>query len=167
MKRTLWLAAVLILAAALGVCVRVWGVGLLRVTGTSMDDTLKDGDIALVTRFDYRAGRTPAFGDVVECRFPNRADTYIKRVAGLPGETIAISGGILHRNGARVSEPYVSSFAENYSVTLGEGEYLLLGDNRRDSYDSRMPEMGAVGESAFIGRVRLIVWPLNRFGAVR
>lgn len=167
MRRFLWLMAVLLLAAALGVCVRMWGVGLLRVTGTSMDDTLKDGDIALVTRFDYRAGRTPAFGDVVECRFPNRADTYIKRVAGLPGETVVLSGGILHRNGERVSEPYVSSFAENYSVTLGEHQYLLLGDNRRDSYDSRMSEMGSVDERAFIGRVRLIIWPLNRFGLVR
>ena len=167
MRRFLWLAAVLILAAALGLCVRVWGVGLLRVTGTSMDDTLKDGDIALVTRFDYRAGRMPAFGDVVECRFPKRADTYIKRVAGLPGETIAIAGGILHRNGQRVSEPYVSSFAENYGVTLGEHQYLLLGDNRRDSYDSRMPDMDPVDETAFIGRVRFIVWPLNRIGAVR
>ena len=166
-RRALSAALALVLAAGLGLSLRQWGFGLTRVAGTSMSDTLRDGDVALVTRFDYLGGRTPDFGDVVACRFPGRTDTYLKRVAGLPGETVTIAGGTLYRDGARVSEPYVSSFPEDYAVALGEGEYLLLGDNRADSYDSRMPDMGPVGAEAFLGRARLILWPLSRFGIIK
>lgn len=153
--------------AAAGLCARTWGFGLTRISGASMTNTLRDGDIVLVTRFDYLGGRTPRFGDVVECRFPNREDTYVKRVAGLPGDEIALSGGSLYQNGLRMSEPYVSSLAEDYRVALDDDAFLLLGDNRAESYDSRMPDMGPVGASAFLGRVRFVVWPLDRLGKVR
>lgn len=167
MKRAIAALVILALCAAAGLCVRQWGFGLTRIAGTSMSATLRDSDVVLVTRFDYLFGRTPGFGDVVECRFPNRRDTYVKRVAGLPGESVAISGGALYRDGVRMSEPYVSSFAENYDTSLAADEYLLLGDNRADSYDSRMADMGPVRADAFLGRVRLIVWPLDHFGLVK
>lgn len=167
MRRFLGAAAVLLVCAALGVAIRFWGLGLVRITGASMNNTLKSGDIVLVTRFDYRGTRTPEFGDVVECRFPGREDTYIKRVIGLPGDSIAFSQGFLSRNGETVSEPYVSSVTEDYQIELGDERYLLLGDNRAESYDSRMPDMGAVDADAFSGRVRCIVWPIDRIGAVK
>lgn len=163
-----WLGALLALAvaAALGIALRLWGVGLVRISGASMNNTLKSGDVVLVTRFDYRSGRTPDFGDVVECRFPGREDTYIKRVAGLPGDSVAFSRGFMTRNGEAVSEPYVSSVTDDYEITLADDQYLLLGDNRAESYDSRMPDMGAVGADAFSGRARWIVWPPDRIGGV-
>lgn len=167
MRRALLVALAVLAAVALGVCVRTWGVGLLRVTGTSMQGTLRDGDVALVTRFDYLNGRTPALGDVVECRFPGREDTYIKRVAGLPGQWATITGGALYLDGRRVSEPYVSSFADDWELKLREDQYLMLGDNRADSYDSRMSDMGPVNSGAFLGRVRFIVWPPGRIGSVK
>lgn len=166
MRRWLWALAALAAVAALGFAVRLWGVGLVRVSGTSMNNTLTSGDVVLVTRFDYRNGRAPARGDVVECRFPGRGDTYIKRVVGLPGESVAFSRGLLTIDGAAMTEPYVSSDTDDYSVDLGDEQYLLLGDNRAESYDSRMPDMGAVGADAFSGRVRYVVWPLDRIGAV-
>lgn len=163
-----WLGAILALlvCACLGLAVRFWGVGLVKITGASMNNTLKSGDIVLVTRFDYRGGAAPDFGDVVECRFPGREDTYIKRVMGLPGDRVVFSQGFLTRNGAAVSEPYVSSVTGDYRIELGQDQYLLLGDNRAESYDSRMPDMGPVGRDAFSGRVRCILWPLDRFGGV-
>ena len=162
------LAAVLALTLALGVglAVRRFGLGLARVTGSSMSDTLMAGDIVLVTRFDYLRGRKPVRGDVVECRFPGRADTYIKRVVGLPGEEIVFSGGGLTINGQPEIERCVSSPTDDYAILLGEDQYLALGDNRAESYDSRMPDMGPLDANAFLGRVRCVLWPLNRFGGV-
>ena len=162
-----WALVALSLAAILtaGLCLRRWGVGLVRVSGTSMSETLRDGDLALVTRWDYLR-RAPGRGDVVQCRFPGRADDYIKRVVGLPGERVAFEGGALTVDGRPLSEPYVSTPTEDYARKLGDGEYLLLGDNRVQSYDSRMDDMGTLGAGDFLGRVRFVLWPLSRLGPV-
>jgi signal peptidase I len=122
--------------------------------------------VALVTRFDYR-GHGPRRGDVVQCVFPGRSDTYIKRVIWLPGETIRFSEGALTVDDRPVEEPYVSSFTGDFEAHLDAGEYLALGDNRADSYDSRMADMGPLSEEAFLGRVRFILWPPGRIGTVR
>ena len=161
-------AAVLLLLAACGagLSIRRYGVGLVRVSGTSMNNTLRSGDVAIVTRYDYSDGGTPELYDVVECRFPGRDEPYLKRVMGLPGSTVTLRDGLMTIDGFPVSEPYVSSVSEDYEITLGEEEYLLLGDNRADSYDSRMPDMGPLDANAFLGRVRCVLWPLNRFGGV-
>lgn len=154
--------AVWITAFAL-VCVllRLFAFHLVRIEGSSMQDTLNSGEIVLVTRFDYRFGAKPARGDVVECRFPGRVDTYVKRVIGLPGETVELREGKTYIDGAAISEPYVFSIAEDYSISLSEDEYLVLGDNRCESYDSRAADMGPIGKEDILGRVRLCVWPLH------
>ncbi len=162
-----WVALAASAVIVLCLCARRWCVGTVRIAGASMEDTLCGGDVVLVTRFDYLGGRAPARGQVVECRFQGRGDTYIKRVIGLPGDEIAFFGGALTVNGSAVPEAYVSSPTEDYSIRLGEDEFLVLGDNRAESYDSRMQDMGPVGGDAFIGRVRLVVWPIGRIGAVR
>lgn len=154
-------------ALALGLCVRRFGVSAVRVAGASMRDTLCGGDVALVTRFDYLGDRAPARGDVVECRFPGRSDTYIKRVIALPGDDVRFFGGRLTLNGVETGEPYVSSPTDDFGAALGADEFLVLGDNRAESYDSRMEDMGPVNAEAFLGRVRWIIWPLDRFGPVR
>lgn len=170
MKRWLrcGLAIALTLAVALtvGLCARRFGVALVRVTGSSMEGTLQSGDLALVTRWDYAHGELPRRGDVVECRFPGRADSYIKRVIGLPGEDVVFQDGTLVVNGQSVAEPYVSSPTEDYVVRLKDGEFLVLGDNRAESYDSRMSDMGMLSGADFLGRVRWVIWPLGRISPV-
>ena len=88
-------------------------------------------------------------------------------MVGLPGEVIRFTAGTLTVNGQPVEEPYVSTPTEDYELRLGEGEYLVLGDNRAESYDSRMADMGPLGADAFLGRVRCILWPPGRIGPVR
>ena len=163
LKLAVLVAAVL----ALGLCLRRWVVGTVRVAGVSMQQTLMADDVALITRFDYQADRRPQRGDVVQCTFPGRSDTYIKRVIGLPGEAIRFSEGALTVDGVPVEEPYVSTLTGDYQIRLGEGEYLVLGDNRAESYDSRMPDMGPVRADAFLGRVRCVIWPPGRMGTVQ
>ncbi len=166
LRRVLALLAALAVVLAAGLALRRWVACAVRVAGTSMRATLQSGDVALVTRFDYVLA-APKRGDVVECRFPGRGDAYIKRVTGLPGERVEFAGGQLYIDGAAVAEQWVSSPTADYEITLGPDEYLVLGDNRADSYDGRMEDMGPVGAEAFLGRVRWILWPLNRFGPVK
>ena len=157
LRGVIWIAVF----ALICILLRLFVFHLVRIEGGSMEDTLCSGEIALVTSFDYRFGAKPARGDVVECRFPGRVDTYVKRVIGLPGETVELREGKTYIDGAAISEPYVFSIAEDYSVSLGENEYLVLGDNRCESYDSRAADMGPIGKEDILGRVRLCVWPLH------
>ena len=157
LRSVIWIAVF----ALICVLLRLFVFHLVRIQGSSMEDTLCSGEIALVTSFDYRFGAKPARGDVVECRFPGRVDTYVKRVIGLPGETVELREGKTYIDGAAVSEPYVFSIAEDYSISLGENAYLVLGDNRCESYDSRAEDMGPIGAEDILGRVRLCAWPLH------
>ena len=157
LRSVIWIAVF----ALICILLRLFVFHLVRIEGGSMEDTLCSGEIALVTSFDYRFGAKPARGDIVECRFPGRVDTYVKRVIGLPGETVELREGKTYIDGAAVSEPYVFSIAEDYSISLGENAYLVLGDNRCESYDSRAADMGPIGKEDILGRVRLCVWPLH------
>lgn len=132
-------------AAALLVALLVWvlfGVvfAITTVRGSSMNPTLQDGDVVL----SWRLGTDFAAGDVVIIDNAERRD-YIKRIIGVPGDTIDIDEetGVVFRNGRALDEPYAAGVTLPrddglpFPVTLGEEEYLLLGDNRIFSYDSR------------------------------
>ena len=92
MRRRLTIALLtIVLAAAAGLLLRHYAVGTVRVAGSSMEETLMGGDLALVTRETGSPGR----GDVVECRFPGRTGTYVKRIVALPGDSVVFSDGQL------------------------------------------------------------------------
>ena len=163
MKRLLSGVLIVLLAAVLGISARYFLFSTVRIAGTSMQDTLLSGDIALVWKTD----RTPDYGEIIECRFPDRDGSYTKRVIGLPGDTIECTGGTLVRNGIPVSEPYVSSPTEDFQISVGEAEIFVMGDNRSESNDSRAEDMGCISaENGCLGRVCWILWPINRFGPV-
>ena len=161
MKRLLSALLAIALAVGLGFAARTWLVSTVRIAGSSMEDTLVSGDVALATRWEE-----PERGAVMQCTFPGRSGSYVKRVIGLPGDEIEFSGGQLIVNGRPLSEPYVSSETEDMRITLGPDEYFVLGDNRAESYDSRAEDMGCISRDHFLGRVRWILWPVSRFGPV-
>lgn len=152
-RRAFWIAAAVL--AALILLGRLTLFHTVRIEGSSMETTLQSGDVVLVTRLFS----PPKRFDIVECRFPGRSGTYIKRVIGLPGETVSLSGYSLSINGETMLESYLSSPAEDYCVTLGEDEYLVLGDNRAESYDSREEDMGLLHREDFIGRACFVLLP--------
>ena len=166
MKRALSWCAWIVGALVVGYLLRTYVVGTARVVGSSMEPTLYSSDIVMVTKFDYWFSG-PSRGDVTLCRLPehSESETYLKRVAAVPGDTYAIRGGVAYLNGEATDEPYATGTedCEDFEITLAENEYLVLGDNRLESYDSRAADVGVLSRSDFIGRARLKVWPLEQF----
>ena len=140
------------------------------VEGESMAPALVGQQYVLVSRLAYRLG-APSRGDVVVAREPPRPEVLcIKRVAGLPGDEIWQQGGRLWVNGVPLHDAGKGAGAETASRTpfewlLGDGDYLVLGDNRDDSRDSRA--FGPVTRDQIIGKVWFCYWPRERWGRVR
>lgn len=161
MKRTVKWLLLLACAAAVGLLARRYVISVSGVAGDSMNDTLVTGDYVLVSRLDYALGK-PRRGDIAQLEIPGRGGLYIKRVIGLPGETVEIIGGEVHINGQALSEDYATISADDYYIELGADEYFVLGDNRPASYDSREEDFGVISAGLFRGRVRAILWPMDR-----
>lgn len=150
----------LLLAVVIALPVRAFAFEMIRVDGRSMQDTLQDGEIMLVTKFDYLWGEPERF-DVVVCRYPNRKENFVKRVVGLPGDTVSISDGLLTVNGTTYPEAYITR-RPNYALAetrVPEGEYFVLGDNRANSNDSHI--IGTLRRDQIRGRVRAILFPFD------
>jgi signal peptidase I len=138
------------------------------VSSRSMLPTLKPHDRVLAAKFSYHLGK-PRRGDLVVFENPeNRKENLIKRVVGLPGDTVAIKDAVLYVNGERVKEPYVNYRLIDASyfgpVVVPVGCVFTMGDNRANSVDSR--SFGPVPEKDLLGRVTLRLWPLDRAGDV-
>ncbi len=137
----------------------------VRVDGSSMLPTLHDGEFVLVNKLAYRIG-SPARGDIIvfQSITENNLD-LIKRLIGLPGDHIVISGGRVSVNGHAPSEPYIEA-APNYSGKwdVPNGYLFVLGDNRNDSSDSHA--WGFLPTQNVIGQALLIYWPPNEWAMV-
>jgi signal peptidase I len=130
----------------------------VRVDGLSMNPTLQHGEYVLVSRLTYRTGE-PERGDIIVFSFPvDQKQDLIKRVIGLPGETVSIRNGEVLINGVKLEEPYIAqSPVYNGTWTVGDGELFVLGDNRNDSKDSH--QWGLLPIENIIGKALLIYWP--------
>lgn len=126
----------------------------IRVTGISMDPNYRDGRINFVNSLSY-AWSEPRRGDVVAIQMAGRRVLLLKRVIGLPGETVAITRGVVTINGQILPEPYVkfSSGWDKDAVTLGPGEYFVVGDNR--SMDVQHHTLGVTLRQRIVGKVLL------------
>ena len=129
------------------------------VEGSSMNPTLTDRDNVLVNRVTYSFSEPQRF-DIVVFELKNEPGTfYIKRVIGLPGETVTIHDGQVYINGEFLEDdiygnaPIQRAGRAAEGVTLGEGEYFVMGDNRNNSLDSRFNEPGNIQKGQLIGRV--------------
>lgn len=140
-----------------------------HVSGESMENTLDDGDQLIVDKITYRF-RDPERFDIIVFPFHYKENTYyIKRIIGLPGETVQIADGMIYIDGKILEESYGREVMQDPGIaaepiTLGEDEYFVLGDNRNQSSDSRDPSVGLIHKDEIIGRAWLRIWPLDSFG---
>lgn len=149
--------------------VRTWIAQPFVVNGSSMDSTFKDGEYLIVDELSYRF-HEPSRGDVLIFKYPEDPSKYfIKRLIGLPGETVSIKGDIVsvinaeHPNGFVLNEPYTHSRTfGNTNVTLTSDEYFVMGDNRLVSSDSRV--WGPLPKSDLIGRPIIRLLPFTKIG---
>ena len=140
-----------------------------EVSGSSMYDTLENGDQLIVDKLSYRLGNPERFDIVVFLEDPTDKTYYIKRIIGLPGETVQIIGSGIYINGELLEEnygyePIKKAGRAAQEITLGEDEYFVLGDNRNNSQDSRKEVVGNVKRSQFMGKAFIRIWPLTGFG---
>ena len=142
-----------------------------EVSGSSMETTLSDKDQLIVDKMTYRF-RDPKRYDIVVFPYQYQDNTYyIKRIIGLPGETVQILSGMVYIDGMRLDEHYGNEVMENPGIaeeplTLGEDEYFVLGDNRNNSSDSRASDVGLIHRKDLIGRAWIRVWPLSQSGVI-
>lgn len=146
-----------------------------EVNGGSMEPTLSDEDNLIVDKITYRFSDPERF-DIIVFPFKYKEKTYyIKRIIGLPGETVQIDqqgniyidGEILNENyGKEVIQPDHIGLTSQ-PITLGDDEYFVLGDNRNNSTDSRVSQVGNIKRDDIIGRAWVRIWPFDKFGVLK
>ncbi len=143
-----------------------------EVTGSSMNDTLYNGEQVIVDKLSYRF-HSPQRYDIVVFPESNKSN-YVKRIIGLPGETISIREGYIYINDKLLTDDSYGKegiSTQNYGrlkqpVTLKNDEYFVLGDNRNNSQDSRSEAVGNVTKDRLIGKVTFRFWPFKAIGKV-
>ena len=144
-----------------------------EVSGDSMEATLQSGDNLIVDKISYRF-RDPKRFEIIVFPYKYQENTYyIKRIIGLPGETVQIKNGCIYINGRQLKETYgLEPILESAygiaaePVALGEDEYFVMGDNRNCSADSREAHIGPIRREDLIGRAWIRIWPFQSIGAV-
>lgn len=165
-------AKIVIIALVIVIPIRYFLFQPFFVKGQSMEPNFENGDYLIVDELSYRL-RSPQRGEIIVFKYPNNpSDRYIKRIIGLPGETVEIKDGkivIIDKEGQQTLDEskYLSSTvfttgftSGNSAITLEAGEYLVLGDNRPVSSDSRF--WGALPREDIVGRVIFRAWPFTR-----
>lgn len=192
-KRSFWgeLPGLLLTALVIAVLIKTFLVQPFWIPSESMLDTIHVDDRVMVNKLAFHLGE-PERGDIVVFRDPAEPeidesipeavirsvlealgirtrgnDDLIKRVVGLPGETITITENQVHIDGAALSEPYLADdvvMPDEGPFEIGEDEVFVMGDNRQFSFDSR--RFGPIQEDSLIGRAFVIIWPMDNFGGL-
>jgi len=165
------LVKIIVISLAIIFPIRYFLIQPFYVKGASMEPNFFDQEYLIINEIDYRFNE-PKRGDIVVFRYPrNPQEYFIKRLIALPGEKIQFKAGDIYiinkenPGGVLLEESYLPKDLKTFSlseetVTVGENEYYLLGDNRNSSKDSR--SFGPVNKSFFIGKVMLRGWPFDR-----
>lgn len=152
------------------IVIRIFFVDPVRVDGDSMNTTLANGQVLLLDKIVYKRNDVERFDIVV---VDEGDKSIIKRVIGLPGETIEYKDNKLYINGEEMSDPYPSTETDDFNITdIGHTKipgdcYFVMGDNRANSLDSRYPTVGVVRKSQIVGKASIRIWPLNKIGKVK
>lgn len=142
-----------------------------RVSGNSMLTTLHDNDNLIVDKISYRL-REPKRFEIIVFPYQYGENTYyIKRIIGMPGETVQIIDGYVYIDGEKLEESYGMEVMNDPGIAedpieLGRDEYFVLGDNRNNSSDSRSADVGVIEKENIVGRAWIRIWPLDSIGVV-
>lgn len=161
-----WIA-IIISAVLISVFINHCVIETTEVVGKSMDPTLKEGERLFINKFIYNVSK-PKRGDIVIFLPDSEGKNYVKRIIGLPGETVDINNGKVYINGQILEETYLGDLrtynltsGKVFPYTLGNEEYFALGDNRTNSYDCRSEEIGALTKSLMRGKVIARIYPVE------
>ena len=155
-----WLIGI-IAAAILGYGFVTFGFRTVYMAGPSMEPELHDGEQYIVNKMIYMIGEPERYDVVVFRQVEDQGEYYsVKRVIGLPGETVLIQNGQIYINGNPLSDNPIDTYINTVGVadeglTLGEDEYFVMGDNANNSEDSRYPSVGNLKKNEMIGRVKV------------
>ena len=150
-------------AILVALLLRIFVFELVMVQGESMEHTLHNGQTVFVEKVSRNFGNLSR-RQIVIVKYPGREGAFVKRIVGLPGDTIEVKEGALYVNDVRQDEPYIvepyilQDFAR---VTVPEDCYFVMGDNRNNSMDSRDPTVGAIPFDQVIGHAMFVIWPLS------
>jgi signal peptidase I len=145
----------------------------IKVRGSSMENTLHNGNRLFLEKLTYRFGEPKRF-DIIVFKPQNSGKDvyYIKRIIGLPNETVQIIGEQIYIDGEVLEEPYGNDPIEHAGIAsepivLLDDEYFVLGDNRNNSSDSRNPSVGVVKSDSIEGRAWVRIWPFNEIDVLK
>ena len=163
---------ILIIAIALGAALFINFVIIINsvVPSGSMETTIMTNSRMMGLRVSYWFN-DPERGDIVVFKYPDDpSENFVKRVIGLPGETVEIIHGVTYVDGERLDEPYLKETPIDRDFgpfEVPEGHYFLMGDNRNNSNDARFWKNKYVPRNSILGKALFVYWPLNRIGALK
>ena len=160
-------AGLVVVALVIALLIKTFLFQTFWIPSASMEPTLKINDRVLVNKLSYKLHAVHR-GDIIVFKTPPGSDPrykdLVKRVIGLPGETVSGSGGHVFIAGKQLPEPYLpkGTFTSDFApVKIAPDHYWMMGDNRGDSSDSRA--FGTIAKKTIVGRVFVRIWPLSRF----
>ena len=162
------LSYVLIIVAV--ILIRIFIFDPVRVDGPSMDTTLTDGQILILNKFTYKKHNIKRY-DIVVIKMDDKK--IIKRVMGLPNETITIKDNKVYANGKELKNSFASTKTDDFDMSeiglikIPGDSYFVLGDNREVSLDSRYSEVGTIKKEKIIGKASIRIWPFTKIGKVK
>ena len=152
------------------IIIRVFIFDPVRVDGPSMDTTLANGQILILDKMSYRKKDIKRY-DIVVIKLDNKK--IIKRVIGLPNEVVEVKDNTIYVNGKEINDPYASTDTDDFDmgkiglIKIPGDSYLVMGDNREVSLDSRYAEVGTIKRDKILGKATLRVWPFTKIGKVK
>jgi signal peptidase I len=160
---------VIVSALLIAIVLRTFVFQMALVNQISMDPTLHEGQMLVISKINYFVG-DPQRGDIVVLKDAVENKLLIKRIIGMPGEEVELKDGKVFINSEELQPDYTSFPTYAYTQeqwTLPQGEYFVLGDNREHSRDSRSENVGLVNRKNIIGRAVFRIWPFNKLGALK
>lgn len=140
---------------------------LTVVSGESMNNTLQDSDVLYVDKLSYFLSE-PKRGDIVICNYPGSENHFVKRIIGLPGETVEIKDNVIYINGVAGLDNWNGNHTlyDMAKVSIPDDSYFVVGDNRNNSKDSRVKSVGTIKKDEIQGRALFRIYPFSSFGSI-